>query len=100
MSANRRVQREVAETADALRTAEQQLERLTPQVSADASATLRAAQAAYAEGEISLLEWLDAARAYQEVESGFANLRSEYLSRAAALARALGTTLIQEAGTK
>lgn len=98
MSANRRVQREVAETADALRTAERQLDVLTPQVGADASATLRAAQAAYAEGEISLLEWLDAARAYQEVESGFANLRSEYLSRAAALARALGTTLIQDAG--
>jgi len=97
MSANRRVQREIAETEDALRTAEQQLERLTPQVSADASATLRAAQAAYAEGEITLLEWLDAARAYQEVESGFANLQSEYLVRAAALARAVGTTLIQDA---
>ncbi len=92
-SAERVARRELAAATDALRTAGQQLDLMTPALSADAAASLRSAQAAYAEGEISLLEWLDAARAYHEVESGFANLRSEFLIRAAELAKAAGTNL-------
>ncbi len=95
--ARRLATREVAEAADALRTSEQQLGTITPQITEDAAATLRAAQAAYAEGEITLLEWLDASRAYHEVEAGFANLRSQYVIRAAALARAMGTILTRDA---
>jgi cobalt-zinc-cadmium efflux system outer membrane protein len=53
----------------------------------------RAAEAAYAEGEISLLEWLDAVRAYQEVETSYATLWGEYMVRRAALERATGATL-------
>ncbi len=95
-SLRRKASREIAEAADALRTAEQQLGAMTPQITEDAAATLRAAQAAYAEGEISLLEWLDATRAYHEVEAGFVNLRSQYVIRAAALMRAAGTMLTQD----
>jgi len=94
-AAERKVRREVAEAADALRTAGEQLDVLTPQVSSDAAATLRSAQVAYTEGEISLLEWLDAARAYHEVETSLATLRSEYLVRAAVLHRAVGGTLME-----
>ncbi len=93
VSAQKRAQREIAEASDAVRTAAQQLDLMTPEISADASAALRAAQVAYSEGEISLLEWLDAARAYHEMESGFANLRTEFVIRAAALLRATGTPL-------
>lgn len=89
-SARRQAIREIAESGDALRTAEQQLATMSPQLVEDAAATLRAAQAAYAEGEISLLEWLDASRAYYEVETGLANLRSQYVTRAARLIRARG----------
>jgi outer membrane protein TolC len=53
----------------------------------------RAAEAAYGEGEISLLEWLDSARAYQEAEAAHATLWAEYIARRAALERATGATL-------
>lgn len=96
-AARRRAGREIVEASDALRTAEQQLDTMTPQIAEDAAATLRAAQAAYAEGEISLLEWLDANRAYHEVEASFASIRSQYVIRAATLARALGTILTLDA---
>jgi outer membrane protein TolC len=48
---------------------------------------------AYREGEISLLEWLDTIRAYHEAESAYADLRSEYITRRAALERATGAPL-------
>lgn len=92
----RRVTREVMEAADALRAAQEQLQALGPAVQSDAAAALRSAQTAYAEGEITLLEWLDTVRAYQETEATIANLRAEVLIRVAALERAIGTPLIQE----
>ncbi len=96
-SARRQAVREIAESEDALRTAERQLATMSPQLVEDAAATLRAAQAAYAEGEISLLEWVDASRAYYEVETGLANLRSQYVIRAARLIRAYGIIPTQDA---
>jgi cobalt-zinc-cadmium efflux system outer membrane protein len=86
----RRVAREIVEAADALRVAARQLELLGPQLGAESQAALRAAQVAYSEGEISLVEWLDAVRAYQEAEATFASLRAETLIRLAALERAVG----------
>ena len=92
----RRVTREVIEAADALRAAQEQWQVFGPSVQADAGAALRAAQTAYAEGEATLLEWLDTVRAYQETVVAIAKLRSEILIRAAALERAVGTSLFQE----
>lgn len=92
----RRVGREVAEALDGLRAIEEQLAVLAPQLGAESQRALRAAQVAYAEGEISLVEWLDAVRAYQEAESTFASLRAESLIRRAGLDRAVGIPILGE----
>jgi cobalt-zinc-cadmium efflux system outer membrane protein len=70
-----------------------QLAELEGQLGADARKARQAAEAAYAEGEISLLEWLDSVRAYQEAEATYATLWAEYIARRAALERATGATL-------
>jgi len=75
------------------RAAELQLITLRPQLGAEAAAALRAAETAYGEGEITLVEWLDAVRAYQEAEASFAALQAEYIIQRAALERAVGTGL-------
>ena len=89
----RRVVREVAEAYDAYRSAEEQVAALAPQLGAEARLALRAAQVAYTEGEIALVEWLDAVRAYREAESSFALLHAEMFVRRAALERAVGAPL-------
>lgn len=89
----RRIAREVDEAVEGLRAVDEQLALLGPQLGAQAATALRAAQLAYGEGEISLVEWLDALRAYQEAESTFASLRAESLIRWAALERAVGVPL-------
>jgi cobalt-zinc-cadmium efflux system outer membrane protein len=96
LSARRRVAREALEAAEAFRTAQEQLRTLGPLVRADAATALRAAETAYAEGEITLLEWLDTVRAYHETETTIANLQAELLIRAAALERAVGAPIFQE----
>lgn len=70
-----------------------QLAGLQSQLGEDAWKARQAAEAAYAEGEIGLLEWLDSVRAYQEAEATYATLWSEYIARRAALERATGITL-------
>jgi outer membrane protein, heavy metal efflux system len=92
-SVRRRVAREVTEAREGLVSAHEQLALLAPQLGAEAERALRAAQVAYAEGEITLVEWLDAVRAYQEVEASHATLRAEALIRRAALERAVGAPL-------
>lgn len=92
----RRISREVDEAAESLRAVAEQLELLRPQLGAESDIALRAAQVAYTEGEITLVEWLDAVRAYQEAESTFAALRSESLIRQSALARAVGAPFSRE----
>jgi cobalt-zinc-cadmium efflux system outer membrane protein len=89
----RRIAREVVEAAAALRAVDEQLDLLRPQLGAESQAALRAAQVAHSEGEISLVEWLDVVRAYQEAEATFASLRAESLIRRAALERAVGVPL-------
>jgi cobalt-zinc-cadmium efflux system outer membrane protein len=92
----RRVIREVTEAAEALRVVQEQLRLLGPELQADAGSVLRSAQLAYAEGELSLIEWLDTVRAYYETQTSIVNLRAELFVRAAALERAVGTPLMQE----
>jgi outer membrane protein, heavy metal efflux system len=70
-----------------------QLIELRSQLGEEARKARRSAEAAYAEGEISLLEWLDSVRAYQEAEAAYATLWSEYVTRRAALERLTGLTL-------
>jgi outer membrane protein TolC len=89
----RRITREVLEAQDALSAVEQQRSLLAPQLGVPAAAALRSAQVAYAEGEITLLEWLDAVRAYHEAESAFANLVAESLIRRATLERVVSAQL-------
>jgi cobalt-zinc-cadmium efflux system outer membrane protein len=69
------------------------LELLEAHLGDDAVRARRAAETAYAEGEIGLLEWLDAVRAYQEAETTYATLWAEYITRRAALERATGASL-------
>jgi len=88
-----RIAREVELAWVSARAAELQLITLRPQLGAEAAAALRAAETAYGEGEITLVEWLDAVRAYQEAEASFAALQAEYIIQRAALERAVGTGL-------
>jgi cobalt-zinc-cadmium efflux system outer membrane protein len=89
----RRVRLEVEAAYAALGAVDAQLELLRPQLGENARLALRAGQAAYAEGEITLVEWLDAVRAYQEAESTFATLQADAMIRRAALERAVGIPL-------
>ncbi len=90
-SQRRRIAREVADAIDAYRSADTQLALLAPHLGTESAASLRAVQVAYAEGEITLLEWLDALRAYREAEASHAALQAELIIRRAALERAVGT---------
>lgn len=71
-----------------------QLAELQEQLGDEAVKAQEAAAAAYAEGEISQLEWLDSVRAYQEAETTYAALWAEYIARRAALERATGAPLL------
>jgi outer membrane protein, heavy metal efflux system len=92
----RGVGREVQEAVLSLRAVQEQLRALGPSLQSDAQAALRAAQVAYNEGELTLIEWLDTVRAYFETENSIAHLHAELLVRAAVLERAVGTDVFQE----
>jgi cobalt-zinc-cadmium efflux system outer membrane protein len=94
-AARRRVQRTVEMTVEAVRAADRQQAALRAQLGPEAEAALQAAEVAFAEGEITLLEWLDAVRAYQEAEAAFANVLAESYTQRAALERLLAVPLIQ-----
>ena len=89
----RRVQREVVEAYDALTAVEEQQALLAPHLGDESRAAMRAVQLAYAEGEISLVEWLDAVRAYQDAELTALTLQAEAATRRAALDRVVGARL-------
>jgi outer membrane protein, heavy metal efflux system len=86
----RRISYEVAAAYDAVRAIEGELATLAPELGPEAQAALRAAEVAYTEGEITLVEWLDAVRAYHETESRYAELLGEARVRRAELERAIG----------
>lgn len=92
---HRRVALQLRSARAAVERLESQLNALQAQLGAEASAALRAAEAAYAEGEITLAEWLDAVRAYQEAESSFTFVSAETLMQHAQLERLLGTTILR-----
>lgn len=96
----RRIAREVGAAYDAYAALGTQLRTLAPHVGAETSAAMRAVQVAYSEGEVTLVEWLDAVRAYQEAESGYATLRGEALIRRAELERAVGRALTEQANSR
>src|SRR5215207_2506319 len=89
----RRVTREVTDAVDALHAAETQRAALAPYLGDDARLALRAVQVSYAEGEITLAEWLDAVRAYQDAEITYVTLQAEVAVGRAALVRAVGAPL-------
>jgi cobalt-zinc-cadmium efflux system outer membrane protein len=89
-SFRRRVVREVIEAFDALAAVVAELDVLAPQLGPESERAIRAVRVAYDEGEVTLTEWLDAVRAYQEAEASFVTLRANAMIRRAALARAAG----------
>jgi cobalt-zinc-cadmium efflux system outer membrane protein len=89
----RQTAREVRNAFGAHQALAAQLELLDAQLGDDARRAHRAAEAAYEEGAIGLLEWLDTVRAYQEAETTYATLWAEYITRRAALERATGASL-------
>jgi cobalt-zinc-cadmium efflux system outer membrane protein len=89
----RQTARDVRNAFEAEQALAEQLAALNAQLGGEATKARRAAEAAYAEGEITLLEWLDSVRAYQEAETAYITLWAEYIARRAALERATGATL-------
>jgi cobalt-zinc-cadmium efflux system outer membrane protein len=89
----RYVARDVEQAWQMLATTTEQLDTLRPLLGADAQLALHAAATAYAEGEIALVEWLDAVRAYHEAQSSFATLQSDNVIRFMTLERAVGVAL-------
>ncbi len=89
----RRITREVLDALSGLRSAEAERAVLQPFTGAESRLALRAVQAAYAEGEITLTEWLEAVRAWQETELALLSLTTNIVLRRAELARAVGLSL-------
>ena len=89
----RNVAHEVEDAWRSIAVVTEQLAVLRPLLGAEARLALHAVKTAYAEGEISLLVWLDAVRAYQEAQSSFGTLQGEHMIRLVTLERAVGSTL-------
>lgn len=70
-----------------------QLNTLRQQLGQEARAARVAADASFEEGEISLLEWLDAVRAYYEAETAYLNLWAEHVRRRVTLEQMSGLPL-------
>jgi outer membrane protein, heavy metal efflux system len=90
---HRNIRRDVEHAWRVLVAATEQLDALRPLLGAEAQLALGAASTAYAEGEVSLVEWLDAVRAYHEAQSRFASLQADYMISRMALERAVGSVL-------
>jgi cobalt-zinc-cadmium efflux system outer membrane protein len=89
----RQTEREVRIAFAAHQSLHEQLTLLAAQLGEPASLARRAAESAFAEGEIGLVEWLDMVRAYQEAETSYTTLWVEYIARRAVLERATGAPL-------
>lgn len=93
----RRLRRRVVQELDtawtAYHAAADSLAALMPHLGREASAAVDAARMSYAEGEIRLIEWLDAVRAYQEAAATYADVRAEVWIQHATLQRAAGVPL-------
>lgn len=89
----REIDLDVRRAYESLLATDEQIRLLQPHLGSESTAALRAVQVSYAEGEITLVEWLDAVRAYQESEITQISLQTEAAIRRAALERAVGTSL-------
>lgn len=92
-AARRRVSREVLDALSARRSTEAERAALQPFAGAESRLALRGVQAAYAEGEITLTEWLESVRAWQETELALLTLTTDLTLRRVELARAVGLSL-------
>jgi len=87
------VVRSVHEAAASLAAVTTQRDALRAAIGADGVRPgLAAAEAAYAEGELSLVEWLDAVEAFLDAARSLASLDQQYLRSRAALERAVGSS--------
>ncbi len=89
----RRVTGEVLDALNAVRGADAERALLQPFVGDESRLALRAVHAAFAEGEITLTEWLEAVRAWQETEVALLTLTTNIALRRVDLARAVGLSL-------
>lgn len=89
----RNIARESAVAKAALRSAISRQQVLESQFGDDARIALNAVQTAYSEGEITLIEWLDAHRAYLEAELILLDLRTDVLRQTARVKHAMGEPL-------
>lgn len=89
----REIDRDVRRAYESLQAVDEQVRLLEPHVGNEATLAMRAVQLSYREGEITLVEWLDAVRAYQESEIAIITLQTEAAIRRAALERAVGSSL-------
>ncbi len=92
-AARREVAREVREAYAAHQALASQVTLLREVLDREAEPVLRAARVAYTEGEMTLVEWLDAVRAAYEAEASYATLWADYITSRAALERAVGVPL-------
>jgi cobalt-zinc-cadmium efflux system outer membrane protein len=99
VSMRRRIAREVIEAYESWRAAELALQPLREELGESSARSLNAVQVAWLEGEITLVEWLDTVRAYQEAEATAITLRAQAMVRRAALDHALGLAGPISAGT-
>ena len=95
--ARRRTVREVTEAYVAQQALAEQLQLLQATLGEQAAQALRSAEVSYAEGELSLVAWLDAVRAYQDAELTYTGLLADYMTSRAALERAVGVSLRERA---
>ena len=90
----RRIGAEVREAAASLEAARQHEAILAPHVGEEGVAALRAVDTAFAEGEASLLEWLDAVRAWHEATTAWNTLQADAARARLRLVRAAGIELL------
>jgi outer membrane protein, heavy metal efflux system len=95
--ARRQTVREVTQAYIAQQALAEQLDTLRATLGAQAAPAIRSAQVSYAEGEMSLVAWLDAVRAYQDAELTYTGLLADYMTSRAALERAVGVSLRESA---
>jgi cobalt-zinc-cadmium efflux system outer membrane protein len=92
-AARRTARRQVLDALTLHQSAVAQLERVALLLTDETLATLAAIDVAYAEGEATLVEWLDAKRAWLDLQLLRADVLEDYLISRAALERAVGGPL-------
>lgn len=92
-AARRRVTREVLDALESWRAAVAAARALSGELDASAAAALNSIQVAWTEGEVTLVEWLDAVRAYQDMELLRIDVQAQAMIRSVELMRAVGAPM-------